>query len=72
MQKKKVDYLLLSLHHLFQGDLGWCCQFAIIMHGPGRFWSMLSTLALVAGKGDVIVIDDSPSAPGVRINFYLQ
>jgi hypothetical protein len=72
MLEKEVDHLLLSFHHLFQIDLGWCCQFVIIVRGLIRFWSVVVVLALAIGKGVLVVVGDFASAVGLFFDFGLR
>jgi hypothetical protein len=72
MLEKEVHHLLLSLHHLLQVDLGWCSRFVIIVRGLIRFWSVVVVIALVIGKGFLVVVDDSASAIGVFFHFRLS
>jgi hypothetical protein len=64
MLEKEVNHLLLLLHHLLQVNLGWCSQFFIIVCRVIRLWSVFIVIALVVGKGVLVVVNDSASAIG--------
>jgi hypothetical protein len=72
MLEKEVDHLLLSLHHLFQIDPGWCCRFIIIVRGLIRFWSVVVVLDVAIGKGVLVVVCDLASAIGLYFDFRLR
>jgi len=69
MLEEEFDHLLLSLHHLFQVDPGWCSWLVIIMRRLGRFWSDVFMTALVIGKGVLVIVENSVPPIGVFFNF---
>lgn len=69
MLEKEVHYLVLLLHHVIQIDLGWCCQFIIVMHGLIWFWGIVITISPIVGMRVLFIVDDSASAIGVFPSF---
>jgi len=69
MMEKEVDHPLLSLHHVFQVDLGWCSRFVSIVRGLGRFWisasCSLSSLMILLPGSESSTISASARAVGV-------